>query len=90
MVLLVLLSTYCMLRAKSLLPSGRPAVIMIKFPSYKGNGIGPDNLDPLTSILRSWPSGDEQCSRLRFPLVVRYVISIHILQGLTLDKVICN
>jgi hypothetical protein len=35
-------------------PDNPPAIVMVKFDDYKGVGIGPDNLVPITAVTRSW------------------------------------
>ena len=70
-------------------PDNPPAILMVKFDSYQGPGIGPDRLVPVSQVVRSWTRQGEvnQCSRQQFPVVVCYGCSIHKSQGLTLDQV---
>jgi ATP-dependent DNA helicase PIF1 len=69
-------------------PLAFPSFIMCKFSSYTGVGIGPDNLVPVPSILKSWSSKrNVKCTRQQFPLVLCYACSIYKAQGITVEKV---
>lgn len=68
-------------------PLDPPSIVMVKFDNYGGPGIGPDNLVPIVSIVKSWTKNGNTCSRQQFPLSVSYACTIHKSQGLTLDQV---
>lgn len=70
-------------------PHDMPKVILCRFQSYHGPGIGhQSNIVPIPPILKTWTNSEGQhCSRLMFPLVLCYACSIHKSQGLTLEKV---
>ena len=62
---------------------------MVEFDLYTGPTIG-NNLVPIPLITRNWKSGQQQCSRKKFPLQLSSAMTIHKAQGLTLDKAVVN
>ncbi|KAK3918329.1 ATP-dependent DNA helicase [Frankliniella fusca] len=72
------------------LPLGTPRIIMCQFDTYKGPGIGPNNLVPIGLVVSSWKSSHGSCSRLQFPVVLSYACTIHKSQGFSLDQAVID
>ncbi|KAK3911119.1 ATP-dependent DNA helicase [Frankliniella fusca] len=67
-------------------PNDMPRIIMCKFPSFTGPGIGPENLVPISPMTKSWTKNHVSCTRKQFPIAVCYACSIHKSQGMTVEK----
>ena len=73
-------------------PPDLPLCLIVTFEKY----YGPPFIDslpksvPICPIRREWYSQDKSLSRTMLPLILGYALSIHKLQGETLEKVILN
>lgn len=65
-----------------------PIFIMVRFDSYSGQTVNASV--PIAPVEATWLSGGRECSRLQFPLLLAFSITIHKSQGLTLDKVVVS
>ena len=70
-----------------------PAMLICRFPAYKGPSFMPevsDHLVPVFPVQRDWMSGKESYSRTAFPLLLAYSMTIHRSQGVTMDRIMIN
>ena len=73
-------------------PPALPICLIVSFEKY----YGPSFIEsipksvPICPIRREWFSQEKSCSRRMLPLILGYALSIHKLQGETLEKVILD
>ncbi|KAF3055703.1 ATP-dependent DNA helicase PIF1 [Daldinia childiae] len=78
-----------------------PEAIMVVFDKYKGPPFTlPDGSElrndhgnpviPIERVRQEFTIRGASCSRLQFPLMISYAVTVHKSQGLTLEKVVCN
>lgn len=65
-----------------------PVIIMVHFENYNGPTI--NGSVPIAPFTATWTSGQTECSRLQFPLILCFAITIHKSQGMTLSRAILN
>ncbi|XP_070182372.1 uncharacterized protein [Littorina saxatilis] len=73
-------------------PPQLPVAVIGIFDDYCGPSFLPDisKSVPICPVRRTWFSNKVQCTRVMLPMILGYALSIHKLQGATLDKVILN
>ena len=78
-------------------PPALPVAVIAVFDKYYGAQYEwreelnmPRNAIPICPISRKFFSGSKDCMRLMLPMVLGYAMTIHRLQGDTVDKVILN
>ena len=70
-----------------------PAMLICRFPAYKGPSFMPelgDHLVPVFPVQRDWMSGKKSYSRTAFPLLLAYSMTIHRSQGVTMQRIMIN
>ena len=70
-----------------------PAMLICRFPAYKGPSFMPelgDHLVPVFPVQRDWMSGGKSYSRTFFPLLLAYSMTIHRSQGVTMQRIMIN
>ena len=73
-------------------PKDLPLAIIGIFKDYQGPSFLPGVAKsvPICPLRRTWISNGVECTRIMLPVILGYALSIHKLQGATLDKVILN
>ena len=73
-------------------PPSLPAAVLVKFDQYTGPSYlsDVDKIVPICPIRREWHSQSKHHSRTMLPIMLGYSLSIHKLQGETVEKVILN
>ncbi|XP_052123357.1 uncharacterized protein LOC127749382 [Frankliniella occidentalis] len=66
-----------------------PIAIIVKFDSYYGPTL-PNGGVPIIRYTNSWYSRNISCSRVMFPLLLAYAVTIYKSEGLTLPKVVLH
>ncbi|KAL8617749.1 hypothetical protein ACOMHN_054745 [Nucella lapillus] len=85
-------NVYDIVYAPNTKPPELPVAVIGIFNDYCGPSFLPDvpKSVPICPVQRSWISNKIHCSRTMLPIILGYALSIHKLQGSTLDKVILN
>ena len=74
-------------------PPDLPDMILVKVDQYLGPSVCGDPGDkivPIVPITRQWFKNKVSCTRTALPLVPSYSMTVHKLQGASLDRVIAN
>ncbi|KAL8566185.1 hypothetical protein ACOMHN_034761 [Nucella lapillus] len=85
-------NVYDIVYAPNTKPPELPVAVIGIFDDYCGPSFLPDvpKSVPICPVQRTWISNKIHCSRTMLPIILGYALSIHKLQGSTLDKVILN
>ncbi|KAL8585501.1 hypothetical protein ACOMHN_064249 [Nucella lapillus] len=85
-------NVYDIVYAPNTKPLELPVAVIGIFDDYCGPLFLPDvpKSVPICPVQRTWISNKIHCSRTMLPIILGYALSIHKLQGSTLDKVILN
>ncbi|KAL8586174.1 hypothetical protein ACOMHN_057736 [Nucella lapillus] len=85
-------NVYDIVYAPNTKPPELPVAVIGIFDDYCGPSFLPDvpKSVPICPEQRTWISNKIHCSRTMLPIILGYALSIHKLQGSTLDKVILN
>ncbi|KAL8598153.1 hypothetical protein ACOMHN_043224 [Nucella lapillus] len=85
-------NVYDIVYAPNTKPPELPVAVIGIFDDYCGPSFLPDvpKSVPIFPVQRTWISNKIHCSRTMLPIILGYALSIHKLQGSTLDKVILN
>ena len=71
-----------------------PTALLIEFDKYDGPALvelsGGHKLVPNLRSKREWTRGDGVCSRVQFPIIVAYAITVHKSQGITVDRAVLD
>jgi ATP-dependent DNA helicase PIF1 len=70
-----------------------PHAILVAFDDYTGPAYlekDGEKLVPILPVRREWARGGITCTRMQFPLVLGYAITIHKSQGLSLEKAVLD
>ena len=70
-------------------PPNLPIAVTVRFDSYRGPTLS-DGTVPISPLRRTWSTSGGSCSRLQLPIKLAWAVTIHIAQGLTLDKVVVD
>jgi ATP-dependent DNA helicase PIF1 len=73
-------------------PPGLPFAVMVRFDNYAGPYLlEEERAFPVVPILREWePKPSTKCQRTQIPLACAYAVTVHKVQGLTLDKIVLD
>ncbi|KAL8605082.1 hypothetical protein ACOMHN_018883 [Nucella lapillus] len=85
-------NVYDIVYAPNTKPPELPVAVIGIFDDYCGPSFLPNvpKSVPICPVQRTWISNKIHCSRTMLPIILGYALSIHKLQGSTLDKVILN
>ena len=67
-----------------------PVCVLVKFDRYSGPCYHTSRAFPIVPLLKTWVKDETRCSRLNFPLVLAWSITVHKCQGLELSKAAIN